>query len=110
MHQIEFFQSELQRICTKYWYKMVKLAITTVEVKLSCPLVSGGDPLAIRLVASNPTGFVLKIDKYFEADVNGEAVFKSLVGEGDLSTPAHGTAPTRKPPTKSASHSNRSVR
>lgn len=60
--QLDFFQSELRRICTKYWYKMIKLAISTVELKLSCRLVSGAEPLNIRLVASNPTGFVLKVD------------------------------------------------
>ena len=84
--QADFFDKELKRICTKYWYKMVRLAVTTVEMKISCRLVAGGEPLLIRLVASNPTGFVLKVDRYFEATSGtGRRVFKTI-GDGMSST------------------------
>ena len=84
--QTDFFDKELKRICTKYWYKMVRLAVTTVEMKISCRLVVDSEPLFIRLVASNPTGFVLKVDRYFEAtSVTGRRVFKSI-GSGLSST------------------------
>jgi hypothetical protein len=60
----DFFDNELKRICTKYWYKMNGLAVTTVEMKLSCRLTVGSEPLLVRFIASNPTGFVLKVDTY----------------------------------------------
>ena len=69
---------ELRRICTKYWYKMVRLAVSTVELKISCKLTADADPIFVRLVASNPTGFVLKIDQYYEAHIDGKVVFKSI--------------------------------
>jgi acetyl-CoA carboxylase / biotin carboxylase 1 len=82
----DYFDKELKRICTKYWYKMVRLAVSTVEMKISCRLVAGGEPLLIRLVASNPTGFVLKVDRYFEATCGtGRRVFKTI-GDGVAST------------------------
>ena len=85
--QADFFDKELKRICTKYWYKMVRLAVSTVEMKISCRLSAGAEPLFIRLVASNPTGFVLKVDRYFEATSGtGRRVFKTI-GEG-ASNPA----------------------
>lgn len=86
--QTEYFDKELKRICTKYWYKMVRLAVTTVEMKISCRLVVGAEPLFIRLVASNPTGFVLKVDRYFEATSGtGRRVFKTIGGGVGADTP-----------------------
>jgi hypothetical protein len=58
----DFFDNELRRICTKYWYKMNGLAVTTVEMKLSCRLTVDAEPLLMRFIASNPTGFVLKVN------------------------------------------------
>ena len=57
----DFFDGELKRISTKYWYKMVRLAVTTVELKISCRLARDGEPVTLRFIASNPTGFVLKV-------------------------------------------------
>jgi acetyl-CoA carboxylase/biotin carboxylase 1 len=74
----DFIESLLKRICTKYWYKMVRLAVTTVELKLTARLSADAAPLSIRFVASNPTGYVLKVDKYCEISVDGVSVFKSL--------------------------------
>lgn len=76
--QPDLFDASLRRICTKYWYKMIRLAVTTVELKLTARLATETEPLFLRLVASNPTGFVLKIDKYYEAMVDGQTMFKSL--------------------------------
>jgi len=78
--QPDFYEGELRRICTKYSYKMVRLAISSVELKLTCRLVTDTEPLFIRLIASNPTGFVLKIDQYYEASVGGTVVFQSVSG------------------------------
>jgi acetyl-CoA carboxylase/biotin carboxylase 1 len=75
-----YYSLELGRICTKYWYKMVHLAISKVELKLTCKVSALSQPLNIRMVASNPTGFVLKIHSYYEADVNRKIVFKSING------------------------------
>ena len=76
----EYYSKELRRICTKYWYKMVRLAISTVEIKLTCKLAAGNSPMHIRMIATNPTGFVLKVHCYYEALKNGVAVYKSVAG------------------------------
>lgn len=72
------YESLLRKISTKYWMKMARLAITTVELKLTARLTSDADPLFVRMVATNPTGFVLNIDKYYEVRQGGDVVFKSL--------------------------------
>jgi acetyl-CoA carboxylase/biotin carboxylase 1 len=76
--QPDSFEGELHRICMKYSQKMVRLNVATVEFKLTCRLVADGDPLFIRLVASNPTGYVLKIDAYYEAIEGGVVVFRGI--------------------------------
>jgi acetyl-CoA carboxylase/biotin carboxylase 1 len=86
------YENEIKRICDKYWYKMIRLCVATVEIKISCKLRVDGESLFVRLIASNPTGFVLKIDKYYEAIIDGKAVFKSIDQIGpldgiDISTP-----------------------
>ena len=73
----EYYSKVLRRICTKYWYKMIRLAISTVEIKLTCKMTASSAPMHIRLIATNPTGFVLKIHSYYEADINRKIVFKT---------------------------------
>ena len=73
--QLDYHYIEVKRICSKYWEKMARLAITCVEVKLNGRLSADSKPLTFRLVASNPTGFVLTVDKYFE-----EAVEDQIIG------------------------------
>ena len=53
---LSLYLNELQRICSKYWFKMVRLGISTVEFKLGCNLTPESEPTFVRLVASNPTG------------------------------------------------------
>lgn len=76
----EQYEAELRRICTKYWYKMVRLSISSVEMKLTGRIATDTAPCRIRLLASNPTGFVLKIDNYYESQENGDVVFRTVKG------------------------------
>jgi hypothetical protein len=78
----DFIENTLKKLSTKYWYKMVRLAVTTVELKLTTRLSSQDtNPISLRFVASNPTGYVLKIDKYVEVNVDGRSVFKSVISK-----------------------------
>ena len=82
----DYFVNELKRICTKYSQKMVKLAISQVELKITCRLSQDVEPMFLRLVATNPTGFVLRVDQYCECVQQGQRIFKSIgeqVGEWD---------------------------
>ena len=82
----DFFERELRRICTKYSQKMVKLAIAHVEIKITCRLAPDAEPLFLRLVATNPTGFVLRIDQYYECMEGNQRIFRGIgkmVGEWD---------------------------
>jgi acetyl-CoA carboxylase/biotin carboxylase 1 len=83
----DFIENTLKKLSTKYWYKMVRLAVTTVELKLTTRLSSqDSNPISLRFVASNPTGYVLKIDKYVEVNVDGRSVFKSVISKSSSSS------------------------
>ena len=57
---------------------MARLSIVCFEVKLNGRLSAQSKPLTFRLVASNPTGFVLTVDKYFEEAVVEENMENGL--------------------------------
>lgn len=80
--QPDYYDILLRKLCTKYSDKMIRLGVSTVELKLTCRLSLHNDPMFLRLIASNPTGFVLSIDKYYEADSNGRNVLKSINSSG----------------------------
>merc|ERR1711871_336344 len=75
--QPDSYVTFLKSICTKYSQKLVSLGVAQVEMKITCRLADKKEPMHIRMVASNPTGFVLNIDRYFEAFSNGTPIFKS---------------------------------
>jgi biotin carboxylase/biotin carboxyl carrier protein len=74
----DYYEEELRRISSRYSQKLVRLGIAHVEIKLTCRFQKDTDPIFMRLVASNPTGFVLKIDRYYEKFSEGQFIFKSL--------------------------------
>lgn len=74
-------EADLKRMWEKHWYKLVRLAVTTVEFKISCRLSQDGESVSLRFVATNPTGFVIKAHLYYEAlGYENVSIFRS-VGE-----------------------------
>lgn len=78
--QSDYYRNEVHRICAKYWEKMVRLAVSALEVKVTGRLSAESHALSLRLVATNPTGFVLRVDQYFEEEsaATGQVVFRTL--------------------------------
>mmetsp|Transcript_36751 Transcript_36751/g.88962 ORF Transcript_36751/g.88962 Transcript_36751/m.88962 type:complete len:2357 (+) Transcript_36751:324-7394(+) len=74
--------------------RILSLGIVEVETKILCCLSRDSLPISLRLVASNPTGYVNVMNTYVEAveDASNERFFKliggtkaSLAGAGDSS-------------------------
>mmetsp|Transcript_9114 Transcript_9114/g.22318 ORF Transcript_9114/g.22318 Transcript_9114/m.22318 type:complete len:2359 (-) Transcript_9114:209-7285(-) len=81
-------------ILKRHGDRVSNLGIVEVETKILCSLSRDSLPISLRLVASNPTGYVHVLNTYVEAaDENGvERVFKliggskaTLAGAGDSS-------------------------
>lgn len=81
-------------ILKRHGERVLSLGIVEVETKILCCLSRNSLPIALRLVASNPTGYVHVMNTYVEAaeDASNERYFKliggtkaSLAGAGDSS-------------------------
>ena len=79
----EFVEMVIQKLARLYAKKLRHLRVSTVEFKISLQSQPGGPCTPVRLVASNPTGYVLRVDQYAEVPValstKGESVFR-LIG------------------------------
>lgn len=69
-------------ILKRHGDRITALGIKEVETKLLCSLSSGSPPIALRMVASNPTGYVHVMSTYIEAENESGStpVFKSIGG------------------------------
>ena len=68
-------------ILKRHGDRVSALGIAEVETKIVCSLSTDSPPIALRLVASNPTGFVHVMNTYVEAaDDSGERVLKLIGG------------------------------
>jgi len=69
-------------ILKRHGERITSLGIAEVEARIVCCLSRDSPPIALRLVASNPTGYVHVMSTYVEAIsvVGGERVFKLIGG------------------------------
>lgn len=69
-------------ILKRHGERVTNLGIVEVEARIVCCLSSDSPPIALRLVASNPTGFVHVMSTYVEAAVESgsERIFKLIGG------------------------------
>lgn len=68
-------------ILKRHGSRISGLGIVEVETRVVCCLSSGSPPIALRLVASNPTGYVHVMSTYIEAaDVKGGNLEFKLIG------------------------------
>ncbi len=81
-------------ILKRHGDRVANLGIAEVEMRIVCRLSHESPPIALRLVASNPTGYVLVMNTYVEAadETGTERIFKliggtkaSLASSGDSS-------------------------
>jgi len=72
----------LRNLMTRYADKLLRLGVITVELKLVCRLDNDTTPVALRLVASNPTGYVLRVETYVEIRQENGVVFKTVDESG----------------------------
>lgn len=70
----------LRTLMTRYADKLLRLGVVNVELKLVCRLSDDSAPVALRLNASNPTGYVLRVDTYVEVREGPRTVFKNIGG------------------------------
>jgi len=86
-----FFENELRKLMNQYSDILRRFKVEEVEIHLTCQpptnlettsnddLTSNKEPIHVRLIASNPTGYALKVESYLE-------VFKKNSSSSDSSS------------------------
>jgi len=72
----------MRKLMTRYQNKVNRLGVVAFEVKVVCRFSSESQPVCLRLLAGNPTGYVLRIDAYVEVRDGQRTLFRTLGGGG----------------------------
>ena len=78
-------------VLKRYGSRISQLGLSEVETRITCCLSEESFPISIRMVASNPTGYVLVMNSYVEAadETNTKNIFK-LIGDSKSNMSASG--------------------
>ncbi|CAM9770317.1 unnamed protein product, partial [Ectocarpus sp. 13 AM-2016] len=74
--------AHIGELMDRFQGKLQRLGVKQLEVKIVSGVDAGGGVLApIRVVASNPTGYAVRVETYVEVSEGGKRVFRSLEGQ-----------------------------
>lgn len=75
-----YIESAINVLAKKYADRLRRLRVSQVEFRVTLQLPQGGPLVPVRLISSNPTGYVLRVDTYVESRRAGSsgAVFCTL--------------------------------
>jgi Acetyl-CoA carboxylase, central region len=68
----------MKQLMIRFGDKIARLGITHFEMKVICRLSDDAPEVPIRLIATNPTGFVVRVDTYIEVREGSNVVFRSV--------------------------------
>jgi Acetyl-CoA carboxylase, central region len=68
----------MKQLMIRFGDKIARLGITHFEMKVICRLSEDAPEVPIRLIATNPTGFVVRVDTYIEVREGSNVVFRSV--------------------------------
>ena len=74
----------IKSIVSRHRARTNLLGISEVEIKLTCSTPDSSAPLTLRIVVSNPTGFVEMVSVYVEVEEDGVFVFRVVGGTSGL--------------------------
>eukprot|EP01138_Halocafeteria_seosinensis_P000421 gb/GECG01000434.1/.p1 GENE.gb/GECG01000434.1/~~gb/GECG01000434.1/.p1 ORF type:complete len:2813 (+),score=333.03 gb/GECG01000434.1/:1-8439(+) len=82
----EYVESVIRRLAKRYSERLRRSRVSQVEFKVNAQFKVGGPIVPVRLVSSNPTGYVLRVDTYVETQPHA----------GGHSTPIFTAVPSTK--------------
>ena len=77
----EYVEQVIKLLAKRYGDRLRRLRVNQVEFRVLLASRPGAQPVPIRLVSSNPTGYVLRVDTYVEArnESTGEPFFTAIM-------------------------------
>ena len=75
-----YVEAVIQRLAKRYSDRLRRLRVSQVEFKIHAQFMEGSPVVPVRLIATNPTGYVLNVDCYAEArdPASQKAIFTSI--------------------------------
>ncbi|GLE00136.1 hypothetical protein PINS_up008863 [Pythium insidiosum] len=77
----QYLEGVIRILASRYSDRLDQLRISQVELKINARFNNEATPIPVRLVASNPTGYVLRVEAYVEASGLGGPIFTSIGDE-----------------------------
>lgn len=76
----QYIEAVIRILAIRYVERLAELKVSEVELKISAKFNENGPSIPVRLVATNPTGYVLRVESYVETKTHGsdEPVFTSV--------------------------------
>lgn len=76
----EYIETVVKILAKRYADRLRRLRVSQVEFKINVQATPTSHVIPIRLVSSNPTGYVLRVDTYVEArdEMTGQPIFTSI--------------------------------
>jgi acetyl-CoA carboxylase/biotin carboxylase 1 len=74
----EVVEEKLKALLGRYAELLLILKVSEVELKFNARFLEDGPKIPLRLVASNPTGYVLNVETYVETENDGKMTFTSV--------------------------------
>lgn len=78
----QYLEGVIRILASRYADRLEQLGVAQVELKINARFSPGSSPIPVRLVASNPTGYVLRVEAYVEAAGHPEPIFTSIGDDG----------------------------
>ncbi|KAI9917942.1 hypothetical protein PsorP6_013230 [Peronosclerospora sorghi] len=74
----QYLEGVIRILAYRYAKRLEQLGVTTVELKIIARFNSETPAIPVRLVAENPTGYVVRVQAYVEAAGHNEPIFTSI--------------------------------
>ncbi|KAG6970278.1 hypothetical protein JG688_00004932 [Phytophthora aleatoria] len=77
----QYLEGVIRILAYRYAERLEQLGVSTVELKIIARFNSEAPAIPVRLVAENPTGYVVRVQAYVEAAGHDEPIFTSIGDE-----------------------------
>lgn len=77
----QYLEGVIRILALRYADRLEQLSVKEVELKINARFNKEANSIPVRLVATNPTGYVVRVEAYVEAAGHGEPIFTSIGDE-----------------------------
>lgn len=78
----QYLEGVIRILASRYSERLSQLNVSQVELKINARFTNEDSCIPVRLVASNPTGYVVRVEAYVETSGLDEPIFTSIGDEG----------------------------